>query len=63
MNFYVEPAQGHDDFLMSLALIVEAAEQYSPRSARGESQLIFPLTLSGGVGHLCLYLTRLDLQL
>jgi hypothetical protein len=35
MNFYVDPAQGHDDFLMSLALVVEAASQYSPRSARG----------------------------
>ena len=28
MNFYVDPAQGHDDFLMSLALLVEAANQY-----------------------------------
>ncbi|MFC2024648.1 hypothetical protein ACFLTJ_03675 [Chloroflexota bacterium] len=35
MNFFVEPARGHDDFLMSLALLVEAANQYSPRSARG----------------------------
>jgi hypothetical protein len=35
MNFYVEPARGHDDFLMSLALLVEAASLYSPRSARG----------------------------
>ena len=35
MNFYVDPAQGHDDFLMSLALLVEAANQYSPRGARG----------------------------
>jgi len=35
MNFYVDPAQGHDDFLMSLALLVEAAGQYSPRGARG----------------------------
>jgi len=35
MNFYVDPAQGHDDFLMSLALVVEAANQYSPRGARG----------------------------
>ncbi len=37
MNFYVDPAQGHDDFLMSLALLVEAARQYSPRGARGSS--------------------------
>lgn len=35
MNFYVDPARGHDDFLMSLALLVEAASQYSPRSVRG----------------------------
>ena len=35
MNFYVDPSQGHDDFLMSLALLVEAADQYSPRGARG----------------------------
>ncbi len=34
MNFYVDPAEGHDDFLMSLALLVEAAG-YAPRSARG----------------------------
>jgi len=37
MNFYVDPAEGHDDFLMSLALIVEAANQYSPREARGST--------------------------
>ncbi|MFH1169053.1 MAG: hypothetical protein V1691_00025 [Chloroflexota bacterium] len=35
MNFYVDPAQGHDDFLMSLALLVEAARQYTPRGAKG----------------------------
>jgi hypothetical protein len=35
MNFFVDPAQGHDDFLMSLALVVEAARQYEPREARG----------------------------
>jgi len=35
MNFYVDPSQGHDDFLMSLALLVEASSQYSPRSAKG----------------------------
>ena len=39
MNFYVDPAQGHDDFLMSLALLLEAAEQYSPRSAKGSLRL------------------------
>jgi len=36
MNFYVEPSQGHDDFLMSLALVVEAGSQYVPRGARGK---------------------------
>jgi hypothetical protein len=35
MNFFVDPAQGHDDFLMSLALLVEAAQSYAPRSAKG----------------------------
>ncbi|MDZ4231085.1 MAG: hypothetical protein U1B77_04630, partial [Dehalococcoidales bacterium] len=35
MNFYVDPAQGHDDFLMSLALLVEVGSRYSPRGARG----------------------------
>jgi len=38
MNFYVDPAEGHDDFLMSLALIVEAASQYVPRGAKGNLQ-------------------------
>jgi hypothetical protein len=35
MNFYVEPSQGHDDFLMSMALLVKAAEGYTPREAKG----------------------------
>jgi hypothetical protein len=35
MNFYVELSRGHDDFLMSMALMLEAANQYSPRGARG----------------------------
>ena len=34
MDFSVAPAQGHDDYLMSLALLVQAAH-YAPRSARG----------------------------
>ena len=42
MNFYVDPARGHDDFLMSLALLVEAATIYTPRGARGSQK-----TLSG----------------
>jgi hypothetical protein len=35
MNFYVDPSQGHDDFLMSLALLVEAANHYQPKTAVG----------------------------
>ena len=35
MNFFVDTNEGHDDYLMSLALLVEAAEQYSPRKAKG----------------------------
>lgn len=35
MNFFVPEKEGHDDFVMSLALAVEAARAYTPRSARG----------------------------
>ncbi len=35
MNFYVDPSEGHDDFLMSLALAAEAARDFSPRAAKG----------------------------
>jgi hypothetical protein len=35
MNFYVAPQEGHDDFLMSLALVVQAAKGLSPREAKG----------------------------
>ena len=35
VNFYVDPSEGHDDYLMSLALLVEAARQHQPRQARG----------------------------
>jgi hypothetical protein len=35
MNFYVDPGQGHDDFLMSLALLVAAGSQYEPKTAKG----------------------------
>jgi len=37
MNFYVDPSRGHDDFLMSLALVLEAANQCQPRGARGST--------------------------
>jgi hypothetical protein len=36
MSFFVEPAQGHDDFLMSLALAAEAGNGYTPREAKGK---------------------------
>ena len=36
MDFYVEPGRGHDDLLMSTALLVRAS-QYTPRRARGRS--------------------------
>jgi hypothetical protein len=35
MNFSVDPAKGHDDFLISLALVMEAANNYEPREAKG----------------------------
>ena len=35
INFYVDPQEGHDDFLMSLALVVKAAKDLSPREAKG----------------------------
>jgi hypothetical protein len=38
MNFYVDPSDGHDDFLMSLALTVEAARDFQPRIAKGGFQ-------------------------
>jgi phage FluMu gp28-like protein len=35
MSFFVEPAEGHDDYLMSVALVVEAGADTAPRVARG----------------------------
>jgi len=35
INFYVDPAEGHDDYLISLALCVEAAARLVPHKARG----------------------------
>ena len=37
MNFFVEERDGHDDFLMSAALTVEAASTYAPRKAKGRT--------------------------
>ncbi|MEX2245736.1 MAG: hypothetical protein WEC75_03525 [Dehalococcoidia bacterium] len=35
MNFYVDPADGHDDYLMSAALLVHASRGIRPRVAAG----------------------------
>lgn len=41
MNFYVPSGEGHDDYLMSLALAVEAARDLDarPRVARGRGPM------------------------
>jgi len=36
MNFFVDPARGHDDFLMSLALVTAAGNEYEVREAKGK---------------------------
>jgi hypothetical protein len=40
LNFFVDPAEGRDDYLMSLALAVEAARDVepAPRVAKGRAQ-------------------------
>jgi len=35
LNFFVDPGDGHDDYLMSLALVVQAANKFVPRKAKG----------------------------
>jgi len=35
LNFFVDPSDGHDDYLMSLALVIQAANKCVPRKARG----------------------------
>jgi len=39
LNFFVDPAEGHDDYLISLALCVEAASRLIPRKATGTVRL------------------------
>ena len=39
LNFFVDPAEGHDDYLTSLALVVQAAKDYTPRKATGQIPL------------------------
>jgi len=36
LNFFVDASDGHDDYLTSLALVVQAAAKYAPRMARGQ---------------------------
>jgi hypothetical protein len=38
LAWHVDPRDGHDDYLMSLALTVEAAQGLEPRSARGRNE-------------------------
>jgi len=38
LNFFVEPVEGHDDYVMSLALAVQAAKDHTPRKATGQVQ-------------------------
>ena len=38
INFFVDPIEGHDDYLISLALCVEAASRLRPRVAKGSSR-------------------------
>ncbi len=47
LDFYVDPGEGHDDFLMSLALLTEAADTLvTPAS----SSLVRPVRLYGEEG-------------
>lgn len=38
LNFFVHPSEGHDDYLLSLALTVEASRDWQPRVARGRER-------------------------
>jgi len=35
LNFFVDPSEGHDDYLISLALLVQASKGFEPRKATG----------------------------
>jgi len=43
MDFFVDPSEGHDDFLVSLALLVRAGD-YLPRTARGRGGTLEPVS-------------------
>jgi len=38
INFFVDPSEGHDDYLMSLALCIKAAQDALPRVATGSQR-------------------------
>jgi hypothetical protein len=38
LSFCVDPSDGHDDYLMSLALLVRAAHRFKSRQAKGQSK-------------------------
>ncbi|MFC2050068.1 hypothetical protein ACFLTN_02690 [Chloroflexota bacterium] len=39
LSFFVDAVDGHDDYLMSLALVIQAANRSVPRTARGYHQV------------------------
>ena len=47
LSFYVDPREGHDDLLMSLALAVEAAAGTEPRIAVGREAALTRLGPTG----------------
>lgn len=38
LAFFADPAEGHDDYLMSLVLCLDAANSYTPRIATATPQ-------------------------
>jgi hypothetical protein len=52
MNFYVDPQEGHDDFLVSLALVVQAARgliaRGKPRDGSGKARVVRRALLPSG---------------
>jgi phage FluMu gp28-like protein len=48
LSYFVEARDGHDDYVMSLALVAAAAAGVSPRRARGRNRDEEPLSVLGG---------------
>ena len=38
LNFFVDPSEGHDDYMISLALVVQAAADWAPKKAIGTTR-------------------------